>query len=229
MTDPNCLSHWFPILAAAGVPVPRTEIIHCEGSLIPLLDGEMPDCFQGLVDQIATAAAKFGYPCFLRTGHTSGKHRWKDTCYLTSADQIGRHVASLVEFGELVSMCGLPTDVGVVREFLPGPVEAICPRYRDMPVRREFRFFVREGNFQCLHDCWPVEALNQGGAKWPNITPLEFRDLRSAIDITRKVALAFPGYWSVDLLWADRGWYVTDMARGDDSWHWPGCEHRAAE
>ena len=135
MTNHNCLSHWFPILAAAGVPVPRTEIIHCEGSLIPLLDGETPSCFQGLVDQVATVRREVRLPMrFLRTGlqraaSIGGRIPATSQARIKSAVT----VASLVEFGELVSMCGLPTDVWVVREFLPGPVrEPICPRYRDI-------------------------------------------------------------------------------------------------
>ena len=39
----NCLSYWFPKLLAAGVPVPRTEIVKTDAELIAILDGQLPD------------------------------------------------------------------------------------------------------------------------------------------------------------------------------------------
>jgi hypothetical protein len=38
-------------------------------------------------------------------------------------------------------------------------------------------------------------------------------------DVTRQIE----GEWSVDCLWTDRGWYVTDMAVAATSYHWPAC------
>ena len=52
MTDDAlcCLSYWFPLIERAGLPVPKTEIVHsCE--LVGLLDGEKPDGFNARGDR----------------------------------------------------------------------------------------------------------------------------------------------------------------------------------
>ena len=229
-TDRNCLSYWFPILLEA-IPesVPKTEIIKTDVQLVRLLDGETPSGFNFLLSDLRVAGDRIGYPCFLRTGHTSGKHSWKDTCLIQSPDDFASHVAALVEFSECASIVGLPYDVWAVREFLTGSVIGTAPYYGDMPVRREFRLFVRDGSICCGHPYWPVNSLLRGGCNEDTMAGVEAMnhlgdDRQALYDLIATAAHAFPGYWSIDALWTDRGWFVTDMARGEDSWHWPGCE-----
>lgn len=246
MIDKTCLSFWFPALLAAGLPVPRTEIVRLseedqDDLMAVVMAGEgygppKGDGFDRLVSQLRTHADRIGYPCFLRSGHFSGKHSWADTCYVTGPEQIADHVKAIQYMGECFSMMGMPCGVWVIREFLkPKPYDVAfhADRFGGMPVRREFRVFVRDGVVECLHPYWPPDAfedrvpLTEGQAaalaamNEPGIHEAEIRGLAA------RVGAVLPGYWSVDVLSTDRGWYVTDMAEGGQSWHWPECEKDA--
>ena len=86
--DRTCLSYWFPRLAATGVSVPRTEIVRTNVVLGHLLDGKEPEGFAGFLEDVGSACERIGYPCFFRTGQTSAKHYWKDTCHLTKPSDL---------------------------------------------------------------------------------------------------------------------------------------------
>lgn len=232
--DKNCLSTWYPLLVDAGLPVPRTEIIRMtEGELAIAADcvcagndraGELKDFFRSIDD----AAVLVGYPCFLRTGQTSGKHEWSKTCLLPCRGEIANHVFSLIEFSE---MAMLPWNVWCVRELLPAKPLAICDRYGGMPVCREWRFFVQGGSVQCVHPYWPLRALQEGmtdqarAAEVYEILVERVPDWTQLLTLARRAGLGLEGYWSVDLLETERGWYVTDAAEGVRSYHDPDCRY----
>ena len=247
MNNRNCLSYWFPRLEAAGLPVPKTRIITTGADLMAMLDGKMPLGLDDLVERIRQAALDLGgFPVFLRTGQTSNKHHWKDTCFLASEQDIEQHVFNLVEFSEMCDIFGIPYDVWVVRELLP--VEPVCvlPAYRDMPAVREFRCFVADGEVQCVHPYWPREAVAHGFPRiptddWADDTralPENFDALYAMLckppgwqvgQLARRAGRAVGGEWSVDVLWTTRGWYITDMAVAADSYHWEDCKRRELE
>lgn len=246
--DRNCLSYWFPKLEAAGLPVPKTRIVTCE-SLLPILDGIPPPWFDTFIAELHLAASAVGgYPVFLRTGQGSGKHSWSETCYVKSHEDLGQHVRNLVEWSECVDMLGLPTNVWAVREMLPTKPVAVCPYYKNMPVNREFRFFVRGGDVCCVHPYWPSGALAQGGcwAKAKDGEPdnpwgaVEYEldhkhqddykalcTLPNGVDLhflAHSAGRALGGDWSIDILETEKGWYITDCAEAARSFHWEGCE-----
>lgn len=247
--DLNCLSHWFPLIEAACLPVPRTTIVRMPDEAMHefhrMFDGELRP-FGGPSDtflvELRRACDAMGYPCFLRTGQGSGKHQWKDTCYIASADDLPQHVWNLIEWSECVDMIGLRWDVWAVRELLPTRAMFTLPLYGDMPVCREFRAFVRDGVIQCLHPYWPKDALRQGFRsapegfedQWHSLCRVyedgdEFDGLRSLAGLAVAAGKAVGGYWSVDIIETKRGWFVTDMAIGERSFHWPGCENLREE
>ena len=169
--DKTRLAYWFPLIEAAGIPVPRTTIIEmpkdaqeCVWSAFDGKDGKKPEVMAAFVAEIAAAASKYGYPFFLRTDHTSGKHDWDNTCFVKAAADIPRHIFGIAEYSEMAGLIGLPWDVWAVREFLPTIPVGICPRYGNMPLCREFRFFVDDGEIRCWHPYWPMESFEQGGA-----------------------------------------------------------------
>jgi len=246
MINKNCLSYWFPKLQSANLPVPKTEIITVpNGNMImpPILDGKEFVGMNKLIDDIKIAIANIGtLPVFLRTGQGSGKHRWKNCCYLNDINMIGHHIYNLVEWSHMVSFLGLPHDVWAVREFLPTKPIAILPRYDDMPLITEVRAFICDGKVICSHDYWPCKSIMNGLSLPPSVTiasvKKESERLHKLVSTTieqreeahvvaRKVAKTFhdDGYWSVDLLLTDRGWYITDMANGHESFHEQGCGH----
>jgi len=235
--DKNCLSCWFPRISDAGLPVPETRIVRIPtGSigkdLFRAFDGKE---FEGpakiWLAVLGLAAEEIGFPCFLRTGHTSHKHDWERSCYVVSAEDLTSHVLHLIEFSETCDMFGVPWDVWAVRELLP--TKPVATVYRGMPLCREFRCFVDGGKLICMHPYWPPEAIDQGlpegetlskqsHHRLNNVTVSEVNEIR---ELAKRAAMACGGRWSVDVLDTERGWFVTDMALMDSSWHWPGCPH----
>lgn len=235
----NCITYWLPKLEAAGVPIPETEIIRVPGvwrDLYDLCDGKPPPFFAQLVEKVRHACNLKGYPAFLRTGQGSGKHNWKNCCYVQYAAMIPSHIRSLVEWSEMVDIIGLPYDVFAVREMLPVKPVAVLDRYGDMPLVEEFRFFIRDGKVVCVHHYWPHGAIMDGmGDDNPQLASSRqlYDDLSvfwhkyEAARMADTVARVFngDGAWSVDLLWTDRGYYVIDMAEAERSFHFDGCPH----
>lgn len=225
--DVNDLAYWFPKIEAAGLPVPETRIVTTDVELMGLLDGEMPVGFEAFLSDLEKASWNVGYPCFLRTGHTSGKHDWSDTCYVAGPNHLGRHVAALVEASALADVFGLPTRTWVVRSLIKTTPLFRCERWRGFPVTREFRVFIRDDEFEAMYPYWPEDAVEQGQPDRD-----DWRDvLRVASEITDddadKVtflagmasAAVGGGYWSIDFLQDEGGdWWLTDMADGDRSY-----------
>jgi len=236
--DRNCLSWWFPKLLEAGLPVPKTRIVRIPTvsvyqDLCRPLDGKD---FEGpalrWLAVLQLAAEEIGYPCFLRTGLTSAKHEWRDTCHLPNAESLAKHVLTLIEYSECASLFGLDWNVWAVRELLP--TRPVATVYQGMPLCREFRCFVDGDELLCRHSYWPQDVIAAG---MEGADPDDFVELINSLDETtsreraeienlaRAAGKACGGRWSVDILDTARGWYVTDMAEMDRSWHWPGCKN----
>ena len=212
--DRNSLDYWFPVLENAGLPVPKTSLIQMsehaqfQASLLiggDPLDGE-PEELIKFFDVVTKAGSDMGYPAFLRTGHTSGKHNWKKCCYLSQASDVPRNVCGIVEYSEMASIFGLPYHLWAVRELLPTKTYGYCPAFGNMPLAREFRVFINEHEVQCIHPYWPETALRQGRAVQTNPSAMNsLKDIDKIRDIASQVAKLFDGYWSVDILDTENG------------------------
>jgi hypothetical protein len=107
------------------------------------------------------------------------------------------------------------------------------PAYEGMPLAREFRFFVSDGEIHCWHPYWPEFAVERGHPTDPDwkskvaeLSSLVGTEKDTVFELARRVAVEFEkdGAWSVDICkTADGRWLVTDMAVAERSWHWPGC------
>ena len=234
-TDRCCISYWLPILQAAGLPTPKTEILRTDVELIYLLDGKTPSGFDAFIDRLGAACDRMGYPAFLRAGDTSAKHRWKNTCYLSSRDELQRHVTELVEFGECSSLSGLFYNVWAVREFIP--MHSTFTAFGgDLPINRERRYFVGDGKIICHHPYWPASAIYLHSKDEDWILKLELLNEESPSEIETlsamalKAASAFDGKWSLDFSQATDGkWWAIDMAPMERSYHWEGCANAGEE
>ena len=230
--DKNCLSYWFPLIKDV-VPVPKTAIIKTELDLSPLLDNFRPvPGFDELVEQVSVEADKMGYPAFMRTGHTSGKHSWLNTCFIPDRNSIAQHMLNLIEYSEMVDIFGLPYKVWVVREMLP--TWSIGRAFDGMPVCREFRVFVDGADIKCCHEYWPREAFKNGvPVGYSEMCELPDSEWNRVCELASRAGKAVGGAWSVDVLETTRGypdrWYVTDMAVAEDSWHWPECQNSTTD
>jgi hypothetical protein len=236
--DHTALSYWFPKVEAAGLPVPLTRTAHMPKEVMlavgAVMWGEEADDsgLKVFADELRAAASGVGTPFFLRTDHTSGKHQWDSACFVSDPAAIERHIYQIAEYSEMAGFLGLPWLVWAVREMLPTMPVSVCPNYGNMPVCKEFRFFVDGGTVECFHPYWPRYALEQGGC---DLSDDEFSTLCDPGDIGALSALAsragaaLGGRWSVDLLETERGWFLTDMAEAHKSFHWEDCPAQAIE
>lgn len=237
--DRNCLSYWYPILQKTGLPTPKTAIIQTECELTRLLAGpdELEvkglDCF---LDHLISSMDLVGLPCFLRTGHTSAKHYWFDTCFINSVerDYLMHHITQIVEFSECACICGLPTRTWVVRELLETD-----PAFRafngDMPVNKERRYWIKDREVIGHHPYWPHDAIVKPIPKerWhDNLTAIQ-KESQGEIELLTRMAKQaagwFDGAWSIDFLYTKNGWVCIDMAQAKDSFcyfEWPTAPKR---
>ena len=104
----------------------------------------------------------------------------------------------------------VPWDTWAVREFLPTLPLGVCPRYGGMPICREFRFFVVDGETRCRHPYWPRHALDDGGVAadldYDALCRLDGGTKRQLTDLANAAGRAVGGAWSVDILETRRGW-----------------------
>ena len=234
--DKTALSYWFPLIQAAGLPVPRTRSVKMPEAAMRFVSEsfEDPDAdlnkapaeFDAWAAEMKAAGSEIGFPCFLRSDHTSGKHEWERTCCVPSADAIVRHALNIAYYSECASLIGLPWDSWAVREMLPTEPLGLCRGFSNMPVCREFRFFVDGAKTICVHPYWPERALRQGRVDpidYAALCDLNFGDRSHLRDLASAAGAAVGGYWSVDILETSRGWVVIDMAEGEKSFHWDGC------
>jgi hypothetical protein len=219
--NPTCLSYWYPRIRYAGLPVPRTLIIHAP---LLLTYEDVPTAgLDDLLWQIDAACGRVGYPAFLRTGLTSAKHDWKESCFIAAHSNIASHVNQILEYSEMVDFLGLDCSVWAVREMLP--TKPMFHAFNGMPIVREFRFFVEDGKVTHVQPYWPADSIQR-----PDVPDWEAR-LAHASEITQeergvlsdmaRTANAYvPGDWSVDFLETENGWYLTDMAVAAESFRY---------
>lgn len=226
----NDIADWFPKLEATGVAVPRTEIVKTECDLLALLDGQTPKGFRTFESELIAACLRIGFPLFLRSGHTSGKHDWNKTCYVAGAVELHGHLARIIEYGELSSIMGLPWNTWAVRELLP--VNPLFTAFHsEMPVTKERRYFIENGDVICHHPYWPADSIQCASAdNWQELLEASSQESEEEVEMlsrqSRIVSNSFKGAWSLDWLFTERGWFAIDMAHAADSWHWPGCEEK---
>lgn len=227
----NDLKYWYPKLVAAKLPTPRTAIVETVADLSLLLDGEEPELYRSFMDLLRAEVCRMGLPCFLRTGQTSNKHDWKDSCYVTDIERLPQHVANLVEFSACVDILGMPTNTWVVREFLK--LKHDFHAFNGMPVALEYRAFIRDGKILCFHSYWPEDSIrNPSRPDWQELLHKQNTEPPpnswALFHLLQAAAWAFngDGAWSVDAACtADGNWLITDMAEMERSYHWKGCKN----
>lgn len=218
------LLYWWPKIKGLGIPVPKTaiHIVHNYGNgLMSILDGaSFPEAD---VAGIRAVADEIGYPCFIRSDMTSAKHSWERGAVVHHSEELFDKVWCLVEDNALKDQY---ISAIVVREYLAfNPLESFqVPRFGNLPVRRERRIFIRDGQIEVILPYWPLDALQgtiQDLAEWrPQLEVLNDLawELPLLTDYGKTVASTFPEYWSVDFMWAEGKWWLIDMAEGEKSW-----------
>ena len=231
--NPTMLSHWCPLIKAAGLPIPETTIIP---GLTPeetwnWTDGIVPPSLGRIAETVRAAGEAYGFPCFLRTGLTSGKHVWNDTCFLRDPRAVEAHLFQLVQFSCMVDFTGLECSEFVVRKLLPSI--SVFTAFNGMPVAREIRYFYEGGKLSGFQPYWPADAIqNPSKKEWrerletlQTFTP---RDFATTAPLAERAAMAAASGglcsdWTVDLLHVRDGsdfgaWVVIDMAAATQSY-----------
>ena len=235
----SSMAYWFP--RVADLPVPRTVFV-----ALPVMASSkwaaegVPTWY---VEQVARAASFTEYPLFMRTDYASGKHRWREACYVPDKESLGRHIVTILEENESDESTGTPykwsSEWLVLRDYIP--METIFEAFSGrMPINHEHRYFIKDGVVQCGHPYWPPAAFKREEVGLaPSKLPTDWRARLSAISLCEHaenqavlstVASRFDGWWSVDFSKAkSKDWYLIDMGRAEISFHWPSCPNAPAE
>lgn len=233
--DINSIFYWWPIIKDLGIPVPRTTLIPYDGTIF-IEREEANEEFIKLVDDVRKVCDEYGYPVFIRCGGLSAKHEWKDTCYVTDPDKLDYQIRNIITSVLMIMGIRLDFDGIAVREFLK--LESSFTAFGgDMPIAKEFRFFARDGDYECHHPYWPPTSLwRVSSDNWyqelkemQQLIDAEFNLLK---DYTRILSRTLDkkgrgtGWWSLDFCKTIDGiWYLTDLATGAESYHWSTCPH----
>jgi hypothetical protein len=248
----NSMLWWWPRVAPLGalgvrekVQMPETTLVRCEEPL-PLAwaceweDGGHPPDPPWLAE-VERAVRGHGYarPCFLRGDGASAKHDWQRTCYVEAPEDTAWHVMAICQWHLMIDL-GPDLRGFAVRDYVPlpeGPV-MVAQAYENMPLRPEWRYFVRDGEVECRHPYWPVAAGERGR---PDVEDWQAMLAEQSKETPEQVALLTRwsarlcealggGYWSLDYMAGpfDSLWF-TDCALGEVSWHDAQCEYAPKE
>lgn len=221
---PSSALIWLPAICAAGLPVPRTEIVPLNPSdLYPTLDGlALRPGFP--FESLEAACERIGYPVFLRTDLSSAKHRGREAWKVESRTDI--ICSALLTFEDnFLKDIGSACRAWLIREFLP--LRSDFEAFNGLPIGREWRLFADQDGAQCSHYYWPATAFRQEmdlPEDWKerlaalSIEPPELAQLK---DMATEAARAVGAHaWSVDFAQDVTGkWWLLDMARAEQSWH----------
>ncbi len=240
------MSYWFPKLVEIGVPTPKTMMINLDKVDTNIVDGlkevfwmrdpseKQRQALQKFRQILEMMGRGIGYPFFLRTGHSSHKHNWSTTCFITDQKKLMNQAQNLAEWSIMaMTKHDLPINVWAARRMIE-----TAPAFKafsgGMPITKEMRYFFKDHKMICSHPYWPEHALD-GNVHDDKNWKLKLQAMNSLSDDdaallrsqTEKVALRFEGYWSIDWLKGkDDQWYAIDMATGDDSFHFDGCPNK---
>jgi len=185
------------------------------------------------MDAVKAVARKLGgYPLFMRTDLSSGKHSWKRTCFVENESELKDHIFELLCDNMMSGLVGLPFRALVFRMYIP--MDTLFTAFHgDMPVNPEIRFFARDGKIECWHWYWVKDAIRHASKPdWKELLEEAEKKFSSAeladlLKAAQTVAAEFKGYWSIDFCRAkDKTWILIDMAKGEESYHVPTCPRK---
>lgn len=241
-----CLSYWYPKIK--HLQTPNTVFLEYPLSAhnLYLEDSERPLKFlDSLEDKFDEAKERFGTPFFFRTGQTSGKHDWPNTCSkVIHKNELTDRVNALKVYSAAASISGLPTNVWCFREWLDLKHEFTA--FSGMPIGPEMRFFVQDSNIIHTQPYWFKDALrgyvDEDYPDWKDcieeMRSVQSIDFKGAHKKAKEAACAishkfkYPeSAWSVDVcLTVDEKWWIIDMAPAEASYFYdPSGEHDTLE
>lgn len=238
--NPNSARYWFPKVAAARIPVPKTKFLRmAKGPLWKMLDGAMPigseaSSLQSMVTKTIEIQKLWrGPPLFVRSDLASAKHDGPIAYQIPRNATPGTVVRVLRNTFEDNLMKDQNPDWFMIREWLD---LVYCFRaFVGHPIAQEWRYFATSEKVVCKHFYWPEDSITfldkrahepadwrKQLAKLASISPPAI--LSDYAVKAAKVCNTVP-MWSVDFAHDIHGdWYLIDMAVAKDSSHgWDGC------
>jgi len=227
----NSIWYWWPLVKDVGVPVPRTTLVEYRGHTLES-ESEEWDRFAAKVRRVCDG---YGYPVFMRCGGLSGKHQWVDTCYVDAPEKVSGNAYRILEAVLMVMGTRVDFDGIAVRELLE--LEHSFTAFKGMPMAKEFRFFARNGEYECHHPYWPPSSIRRPSVdSWLEelkaLQALSSDELEILKGYTARISKALDagpqgmGWWSIDFCkTVDGVWYLTDLGTGEVSYHWNTCPH----
>jgi hypothetical protein len=225
--DKNSMLYWYPLIEKLLIPQPETICVRVNpAAAFEILDGAM----YPQLERFQEAVTVLGLPVFIRTDQLSGKHNWKNTCFLDRPQrkELERHIRALVDetlgcdvFGKLVSAFFFRKYISMDSKY--------TAFWGDMPVNSERRYFIENGRVLCHHPYWIEEAIIKPSKKnWRRLSREMNQESNEEIALltryAEQVSKAVRGFWSVDFCRSLGGdWYLIDMAIGENSWHPKDC------
>ena len=228
--DENSMLLWYPKIKDLDIPQPETIVYEIPKDVLSNLVEENADNLDMI--EINKIADKIGYPLFLRTDQSSGKHSWEKTCFVSKREDLKKHIFEVISDNLLADLMGLPFEALVFRKYIPMK-NLFTAFWGKMPVNPEIRFFIKDGKIQCCwHWYWIEEAIKDASIEnWKEVMQIEKHNLSKAEIMTlefeaQKVADVFKeDYWSVDFCKSKENiWILIDMAKGERSWHDEKCK-----
>jgi len=228
MIDKNSMLYWYPRIKYLPIPQPKTICIKVNPAMaFKVIEGQS---MYPQIEKFREAIMVLGLPIFIRTDQLSGKHEWKNTCFLNKPErkELEKHIRALVDATLGCDVIGRPVRAFFFRRYIYMNSKYTA-FWGSMPVNPERRYFIEDGKVLCHHPYWIEEAIiNPSSKDWRRLSremnkesPEEIALLTSyAEQVSQKV----PGFWSVDFCQEYEGaWVLIDMADGEDSWHPKGC------
>ena len=227
---------WYPKTKDLPIPQPKTVMVKMPfNTLFRFAEqGEpIPDLYRNRIEK---AAKEIGFPLFLRTDLASGKHAWKDTCYVPQLEDLYQHIQGVVESNDCADILGLNYSGLAFRELIETDW-AFKAFWGEMPVARERRYFVEGGKVLCHHPYWIEQAIAEWAEGWskPNLQQ-DWRQVLSELNTetpdevkllsgyAEQISAVLDGYWSLDFAHGRDGtWFFIDAAVGSHSWHPEDC------
>ena len=152
----DSMTYWFPKIKKLDILIPKTIMIPVDyGEAYKSMDtpGAVPS-YKSLV----SACEKMGYPLFLRTDHTSFKQDWQHSCYIKSQKNLKKN-ANWLKYNTFV--VGIDSiDAFYVRKLIPLKTSFYAFDGK-MPITKEVRCFINEGEKVCQHPYWKDEVFEE--------------------------------------------------------------------
>ena len=226
----NSMAYWYPKIEKLPIPQPLTVMTPLKVKYSQRQRNFVmhPSHFNRIKKLVSK---NFKYPIFIRGDGGSGKHDWKETCYVKRPADLLQHILNVYHWHlECDVFGGMQCNYLAIREFIQMD-SMFTAFFGDMPVNPEIRVFADNGKILCWHWYWVRDAIYRTSVEnWKELLSEKTKEVKANGEIktvkeyARQVAQLFSGYWSIDFCRAKSGrWYLIDMALGLSSWHKKGC------